>query len=90
MMKQLPPEPLRGFPPLSNRCAIRMRLARGQRQGSRARAAPPRRERPPSRIAQRFERGGKAPKATQGGVSAFTGLTLYATHVRTAPKRKLV
>ncbi len=23
MMKQLPPEPLRGFPPLSNRCAIR-------------------------------------------------------------------
>ena len=40
------------------------RNGRGPGQGSRARAAPPRRERPPARIAQQCESGGKARRAT--------------------------
>ena len=45
-------------------CCLQRLIGRGPDQGSRARAAPPRRERPPSRIAQRFERGGKPRSGT--------------------------
>ncbi len=51
-------------------CPNGLRNWRGPCQCSRARAAPPRWERPTARNAQRCESGGKAPKATQGGYSA--------------------